>query len=184
MPEDAYERFNKMAGDTAAGSDGVIFLPWLNGSIAPSENPYMRGGFMNLSLNTTRAHMTRAIMEGLAFNSRWTQTAAQKFIGRPIESYRFSGGGALSSVWSQIHADVLGVPIHQVDDPVNTTVRGTAMLALITLGHRTVEEIPKLVKVRRVFEPDASRRELYNRMYTQYRKIFKKSKGIFTALNA
>lgn len=184
MPEDAYERFNSMAGNAPAGSDGVIFLPWLNGSIAPSESPSMRGGFMNLSLNTTRAHMTRAIMEGLAYNNRWVHAAAQKFIGRPIESFRFSGGGALSDVWCQIHADVLGVPIHQVDDPVNSTVRGTAMLALITLGHRSIDEIPKLVKVRRVFEPDLSRRDLYDRMYTQYRKIFKKSKKIFTALNA
>jgi len=86
-------------------------------------------------------------------------------------------------VWCQIHADVLGVPIQQVDDPLNTTVRGTALLALITLGYRTIDEIPGLVRFKRVFEPDESKRETYDRMYTQYRTLFKKNKRIFKELN-
>lgn len=182
-PEDAYERFNTIATQAPAGSGGVIFLPWLNGSIAPSENPHVRGGYMNISLKTTRSHMARAIMEGLAYNNRWAMGAAEKFIGRSIERFRFSGGGALSDVWAQIHADVLGVPIHQVDDPINTTVRGTALLALVSLGYRSVAEIPELIKIKQVFEPDGANRPMYDRMYTQYRKLFKKNKKIFTALN-
>jgi xylulokinase len=183
-PEDAYERFNTTASRAPAGSGGLIFLPWLNGSIAPSENPNVRGGFMNLSLATTRTHMTRAIMEGLAYNNRWAKGAVEKFIDRPIESFRFSGGGALSDVWSQIHADVLGVPVHQVNDPINTTVRGTALLALISLGYRSVDEIPALIKIKKVFEPDDANRALYDKMYTQYRKLFRQNKKIFAALNA
>jgi len=183
-PDDAYERFNTIASRAPAGSGGVIFLPWLNGSIAPSENPHVRGGFMNLSLKTTRTHMTRAIMEGLAYNNRWAQAAAEKFIGRPIVSFRFSGGGALSDVWSQIHADILGVPIHQVEDPINTTVRGTALLALVSLGYRTVDEIPGLIKIKQVFEPNEANRAIYDRMYTQYRELFKRNKKVFAALNA
>ena len=182
-PEDVYERFNTVASSAPAGSDGVIFLPWLNGSVAPSENPHVRGGFMNISLKTTRAHMTRAIMEGLAFNNRWAGEGAEKFINRSIGHFRFSGGGALSDTWSQIHADVLGVPIHQVDDPVNSTVRGTALLAFITLGHRTIEEIPGLVKIKQVFEPDPSNRQVYDKMYNQYRALFKQNKAVYTALN-
>jgi xylulokinase len=76
MPEDAYERFDMIASEAPAGSEGVIFLPWLNGSIVPSENPHARGGFINLSLTTDRGHLTRAIMEGLAYNNRWTREAA------------------------------------------------------------------------------------------------------------
>ena len=182
-PEDAYERFNTIASRAPAGSGGLIYLPWLNGSIAPSENPYVRGGFMNLSLATTRTHMTRAIMEGLAFNNRWARGAVEKFIGRPLESFRFSGGGALSDVWSQIHADIMGVPVHQVDDPINTTVRGTALLALISLGYRSVDEIPGLIKIKQVFEPDDANRELYDKMYAQYRELFRQNKKIFAALN-
>ena len=127
--------------------------------------------------------MSRAIMEGLAYNNRWTREAAEKFIGRRIESFRFSGGGAMSDVWSQIHEDVLGVPIQQMEDPGNTTVRGAALLALITLGYRSIEEIPGLIQYKRVFEPDKSNRELYDRMYTQYRELFKRNKRIFRKLN-
>ncbi len=183
LPDDAYERFNTLASEAPAGSGGVIFLPWLNGSVVPSENPNARGGFINLSLTTDRGHLTRAIMEGLAYNNRWTMGPAQKFIGRSIDSFRFSGGGALSSVWSQIHADVLGVPIHQVDDPINTTVRGAAFLALISLGYRCLEEIPALVSIKQVFEPDESNRAVYDKMYAQYRELFKRNKKVFNALN-
>ena len=183
-PDDAYKRFNSVAAGAPAGSGGVIFLPWLNGSIAPSENPHARGGFMNLSLKTTRSHMARAIMEGLAFNNRWTRDAAEKFTGRSFERMRFSGGGAQSDVWAQIHADILGVPIHQVDDPLNTTVRGTALLALVSLEHRALDEIPGIIKIKHVFEPDQANRSIYDRMYFQYRQLFRKNKKIFAALNA
>jgi len=184
QPDDAYRRFNSMAAAAPVGSDGVFFLPWLTGSIVPCEDPHMRGGFMNLSLSTTRRHLSRAVMEGLAYNSRWTREAAEKFIGRRIGSFRFSGGGALSDVWCQIHADVLGVPIDQVKDPTRTTVRGTALLALITLGCRSTNEIPNLVGVKRRFEPDQSNRKIYDRMYDQYRALFKKNRKIFKELNS
>ena len=183
VPGDSYERFNAMAAGAPPGSGGVIFLPWLNGSIVPSENPDVRGGFMNLSLNTTRSHLTRAIMEGLAYNNRWTRRPAEKFIRRPIESFRFSGGGALSDLWSQIHADVLGVPILQVDDPINATVRGSAFLAFISLGYRQLEELPGLIKIKQVYEPNQSHRAVYDKMYTQYRQLFNKNKTVFKALN-
>ncbi len=183
-PDDAYERFNAIAREAPAGSGGVIFLPWLNGSVVPSENPYARGGFFNMSLNTTRGHLARAIMEALAYNNRWTRRPAEKFIGRPIETFRFSGGGALSDVWSQIHADVLGVPIQQIEDPLNSTVRGTALLALVVLGYRRLEDLPSLISIKRVFEPDESRRTVYDKMYAQYRALFKRNKKVFAALNA
>lgn len=183
-PDDAYRLFNASAGEAPPGSGGVIFLPWLNGAIVPSEDPHVRGGFFNLSLNTTRSHMSRAVMEGLAYNSRWTREAAEKFIGRPIESFRFAGGGALSDLWAQIHADVLGVPIHQVEEPVDATVRGAALLAFVALGHRRVDEIPGLIRFKRVFEPDAARHKIYDRMYARYRELFKRNRKIFKALNS
>jgi xylulokinase len=184
QPEDCYERFDAVASQAPAGSGGVIFLPWLNGSGVPQENANARGGFFNLSLKTMRKHLTRAVMEGLAFNNRWTKGPAEKFIGRPIDLFRFSGGGALSEVFAQIHADVLNVPIHQVDDPLNTTVRGAALLALVILGYRSLEELPGLVRIKKVFEPDPSNREIYDTMYTQYRQLFNKNKKVFAALNA
>ena len=184
MPDDAFNRFNVIASKSPAGSDGVVFLPWLNGSIVPCEDPHMRGGFMNLSLRTNRSHMARAIMEGIAFNNRWTSTPVEKFIGRPIEYFRFSGGGALSDLWAQIFADVLGVPIHQVDDPIHTTVRGAALLGFVSLGMMSAQNISDLVKVKRIFEPDKANKPVYDKLYAQYRQLFKKNKKIFSALNS
>lgn len=182
-PKDAYECFDTIASQSPPGSGGVIFLPWLNGSGVPSEGPYVRGGFFNLSFSTTRSHLTRAIMEGLAYNNHWTREAVEKFVNRPIESFRFSGGGALSDLWAQIHADVLDVPIHQIDAPLNTTVRGTALLAFVLLGYRSLDEIPELVNIKRTFEPDESNRSVYEKMHTQYRELFRRNKKIFESLN-
>ena len=129
-------------------------------------------------------HDFETSMEVLAYNNHWTRRPAEEFIGHPIDHFRFSGGGALSDVWSQIHVDVLGVPIHQVADPLNTTVRGVAMLAFVTLGYRSIEEIPNLVKIKQIFEPVESNRAIYDKMYRQYRELFERNKKIFVALNA
>ncbi len=183
-PAEAYRLFNQSASEAPAGSGGVIFLPWLNGTIVPSEDPHVRGGFVNLSVGTTRSQMSRAVMEGVAYNNRWTQAAAEKFTGRPVSSFYFSGGGALSDMWAQIHADVLGVPIHQVDDPLHTTLRGAAFLAFTVLGHRSLADIPKLVRIKNVYEPDGSKRPVYDKIYAQYIELFKKNRKIFKALNS
>jgi xylulokinase len=183
VPPDAYERVNRIAADVPAGSGGLLFLPWLNGTLAPEENATARGGFFNLSLNSTRSHMTRALLEGIAYNNRWTREPAEKFTGRTFTSFRFAGGGALSDVWAQIHADALGVPIHRVADPTHTTIRGVAFFAFYTLGYRSLDELPELVKIDRVFEPDPQKRPLYDKLYTQFRAVYRRNKKVFAALN-
>lgn len=184
LPADAYRRFNESGASATPGSGGVLFLPWLNGSVVPSEDPYVRGGFLNISLRTRRSHLARAVMEGIAFNNRWTLEAFARFIGRPVNGFRFSGGGALSDLWAQIHADVLGVPIHQVEDPAHATVRGTGLLAFVALKMLSRQDIPRLVQVRRVFEPDGSHGKIYDLNYRAFREAFARNRKIFKALNA
>jgi xylulokinase len=183
VPDDVYERVNHIAAKVPAGSEGVLFLPWLNGTLAPEENATARGSFFNLSLSSTRSHMTRALLEGIAYNNRWTVGPAEKFIGRKFDHFRFAGGGALSDVWAQIHADVLGVPIHQVANPTHVTTRGAAFLAFDKLGVRSLGELKDRVQIRRVFEPDESNRALYDKMYAQFRALYKRNKKVFAALN-
>jgi len=183
MPPDAYERFNALVKSAPPGSGGVVFLPWLNGLVVPEESPYVRGGFMNLSLKTTRAHLARAVFEGLAFNSRWVCGPMEKFIGRPIESIRFSGGGALSNTWSQIHADVLGKPVLQVADPLNTTVRGAGLLALTAVGAVPPEDLSALVPIENVFEPNPDHQAAYDKAFSHFLELFKKNKHTFGRMN-
>jgi len=183
MPTNAFECFDLMASQAPAGSGGLLFLPWLNGSVVPDENPYARGGFMNMSLNTNRCHMSRAIMESLAYNNRWTMGPAEKFMGQNITHVRFSGGGALSDLWAQIHADVLGIPIHQVADPLTTTVKGTALLAFYSLGHFSLEDMANCVSIKKVFHPDAANKQMYDRMFACYRLFYQRNKNVFRELN-
>ena len=65
------ERASKVAASVPPGSEGVLFLPWFNGSFAPGEDQYIRGGFLNISHKTSRAHLAPAVFEGLAMNWRW-----------------------------------------------------------------------------------------------------------------
>jgi xylulokinase len=184
MPEDAYDRLSGMADEVPAGSGGVIFLPWLNGSLAPSESATARGGFMNMSLSTTRSHLTRAVMEGVAFNSRRAFGPAQKFIKAKIGHLRLAGGGAISDVWTQIYADIVQVPIHQVDDTMNTTSRGAGLTGLVMLGHLKLEDVPSLVKVKKIFEPNPDNFEVYDKMFAQFEVLFNKNQSVFKALNS
>ncbi|MBU3916153.1 FGGY-family carbohydrate kinase [bacterium] len=184
MPDDAYERLNRIAEKVPPGSGNVLFLPWLNGSVTPKLNGSARGGFFNLSLNSSRSHLTRAIMEGVAFDSRSAIKPLEKFMGKKIEKLRFAGGGALSDVWAQIYADVTGIPIHQIADPVNATCRGAALQGLATLRYLKLEDIPGLVKVKQVFEPIKSNQKIYEKLFKQFRAILDNNKKVYDALNS
>jgi len=182
-PDDAVMRADRAAASAPAGSGGAVFLPWLNGTIVPEENERARGAFFNLSLATTRPHLVRSVLEGLAFNSRWTRIAAERFIGRRFTSFRFAGGGARSDLWAQIHADILGVPILQIEDSERATLRGAGLAALVNLGCIQIEEIPDLVPIRRVYEPNPSHRDIYNRLFKAFTRLYKRNRTIFNALN-
>jgi xylulokinase len=183
MPDDAYQRVNRIAEEVPAGSGGILFLPWLTGTVAPEQNSAARAGFLNLSLDSTRRHMTRSVLEGLAYNTRWTMSAAEKFIGRKFESIRFSGGGATSDLWAQIHADVLGIPVRRVADPGYATPRGAGLFALYALGSCSADQLPHLVQIERVFEPQEANRGIYDKMYGRFRAVYRSTRRVFAALN-
>ena len=153
-PADAYREFDRMAAAAPPGSGGVIFTPWLYGERTPVEDRFVRGGFHNLSLSAGRPELVRAVLEGVALNSRWLLQAVERFTRRRLEPIRFIGGGARSDVWCQIFADVLGRTIEQVADPVNANARGAAMLAAVALGELNFDQVPERVRVARSYAPD------------------------------
>jgi xylulokinase len=183
VPEDLYERASRVAAEVPAGSEGVLFLPWFNGSLSPAEDPHMRGGFLNLSHETSRAHLTRAVFEGLAMNWRWLRGPSEKLIGMPFHYWRLTGGGALSDVWSQIMADVVGLPMHRQADPRNSNVIGIGLLAFQRLGLVKLEDIPNMIKFDRVFTPDPKNQQIYDRMFGQFMAAKDKIRPVFHALN-
>ena len=182
-PEDAFERFNSLAAEAPAGSDKLIFTPWLYGEHTPVADPHLRGAFSNVSLRTTRAHMIRAVMEGVAYNTRWLMGGVESFIGRPFEAIRFIGGGAKSELWCQIFADVLDRPIDRVADPLSANVRGAAFVAAVGLRKLKVEDISSRVPIEKRYAPNRKHRPIYDELFREFLEVHKHNTPIYTRLN-
>ena len=182
-PEDVYRVFDRLAARVPAGSDKLIFTPWLYGERTPVENHSVRGGFFNQSLQTTRAHMIRAVMEGVAYNARWLRDAVEKFCARNIAHLNFIGGGANSDVWCQIFADVLQCEIRQVREPVQANVRGVSLLAAVSLGWMQADEIPAHVAIQNTFAPNPANRKIYDALFAEFLNLYKANAKIYARLN-
>jgi len=184
MPPNVFELFDELAAGVPPGSDGVIFTPWLYGERTPVEDHTIRGGFHNLSLQTTRPHLIRAVLEGVAYNARWLLEAVETFVGRRLDPIRIIGGGAQSDLWCQIFADVLDRTIEQVRDPLEANVRGAAIVASVGLGYMTFDEAPDLVEVARSFWPRAENRERYDQLFKVFLELYRRNKSIYARLNS
>ena len=183
MPDNVFALFDQVAEKAPTGANGAMFTPWLNGERTPVDDHTIRGGFHNLSLANTRSDMVRAVYEGVAYNSRWLLDAVEKFCHKEFESLAFIGGGANSEIWCQIHADVTGRKIRQVDRPVLAGVRGASFLAFMALGRLKVEDIPPMVPVRKVFEPDPGTRRTHDARFAEFVELYAKTKDIHKRLN-
>ena len=182
-PEDALQTLDRIAARVPAGSDKLIFLPWLNGERTPVDNSSLRGGFFNVSLKTTRAHIIRAVYEGVAYNSRWLLEAVEQFTKRRCDTINAIGGGAKADVWCQIHADVLDRPIRRVKNPIQANMRGAAFLAALTLGYLKVDDIPSRVEIARTYPPNPDHRKIYDELFAEFVNLYKNNQKIFARLN-
>jgi xylulokinase len=181
-PADALARMDALAATAPSGSNGVMFTPWLNGERTPVDDHTIRAGWHHLTLGNTRADQVRAVLEGVAYNSRWLMGAVEGFVKRPFPWLHFIGGGACSDLWCQIHADVLNREIRQVEDPIVANARGAALLAAVALGHLRADQIGNKVKVRRTYRPDPATRALHDERFDQFKALYKANKGIHRKL--
>jgi len=182
-PPPSFDALTSLAASAPAGSGDVLFTPWLAGERSPVDDRNARGGFHNLSLATTRAHLVRAVLEGVAYNSRWLHDAVERFVKRRLDPVRVIGGGAASDLWCQIHADVMGRTMERVAEPLHANLRGAAMFAAVALGEVNLEEVAGLVTVDRRFEPDAVHAATYERLYGEFPKLYRSQKAMFARLN-
>jgi xylulokinase len=182
-PADFFPMFDRIASRVAAGSDRLIFLPWLYGERTPVEDHTVRGGFYNQSLQTKREHLFRAVLEGVAYNSRWLLAAVEKFIKRPFETINMIGGGANSDLWCQIHADVLNRTIKQIRDPIQANSRGAACLASVALGYMQFDDVAERVEVQATYHPNPEHRAIYDFLFREFLRIYQANKKIYARLN-
>jgi len=174
---------NRLATDVPAGSNGVIFAPWLYGERTPVEDASLRAGFFNQSLNTGRDEMIRAVFEGVALNSRWLLGYVEKFVGSRLDPLVMVGGGAQSDLWCRIHADVLDRTVQQAKDPLQVNVRGAGLLAHVALGNLRWNDIPSLVPIVATYRPNPAHRAPYDAAYDAFREIHKRNRRMYQRLN-
>ncbi len=178
-----YGHLDEIVSTVSPGANGMIFTPWLGGERCPIEDRNLRGSFLNVSLESTKSDMLRAVFEGVAFNAKWMQDAVEHFVKRPTGVIRLIGGGAVSSQWCQIHADIMNTEIWQIDQPLYANVKGAALFASYNLSKITKDEIKKNVKVKEKFRPDSKNRKMYDLMYSEFKNIYKSQKSFFKNLN-
>jgi xylulokinase len=181
--DDPYGAMLALAAEVPAGSDGLIFTPWLNGERTPVDDRTVRGGFFNQSLGVTRGHLVRAVLEGVACNSRWLLTYVERFVGRRLEAVTAVGGGARSELWCQVHADVLGRVVRQAADPVLANARGAALQASVALGHLGWDEVAATVPIARTFEPDPAHRRVYDTLFPEFVNLYRSTRKLYARLN-
>ena len=180
---DIFKVLDQIAERVPAGSNGVIYTPWIWGERAPVDDKTVRAGLYNLSLHNTREDIIRAFLEGIAFNTRWLLRPVEKFMKRKVESINIIGGGAQSDVWCQVFADVMNVEIKQVADPIYANARGAAWIAAVGLGEIRFSDVPELVEIKRMYLPRVSNRKLYDDRFEIFTKIYKQMSPLYKRMN-
>jgi xylulokinase len=135
-----FQQMTDLAATSPPGARGALFTPWLAGERSPIDNKKIRAGFSKLSVTTSTADLVRAVMEGVAANSAWLFSFVEKFTGETLTPLRILGGGAQSTLWCQLYADILDRPVEQVREPLLAQLRGAALLAAVARGSRKLGE--------------------------------------------
>jgi xylulokinase len=156
--DDPFTTLDRTLDATQPGAGGVMFLPWLGGSNAPSGSTSMRGGFVHMSLATERRDLVRATVEGVAHNLGWLLPHVEAFSGARIAEIAFVGGAARSGPWCQILANVLNRPVCPLRDPASSVARAMALQALMrhgTLSPADIDDIASESAARYEPRPEA-----------------------------
>ena len=180
-PELSFAEMSALAETAEPGSGGVTFLPYMAGERSPIWDPKACGVFFGLNFGVTRAQMIRACMEGVAYSLRHNlETAAEA--GARAGVLRAMGGSANSRIWTQIKADVTGCGIEVPGSDTATTL-GAAMLAGVGTGvwQGFEEAARQTIRVNRIYEPDPAVKEIYDRGYETYRKLYGNLKDLMNA---
>jgi len=176
---DPYERLTEEAASAAVGCDGLLWTPYLMGERTPHLDPDARGALVGLTASHSRSDVIRAILEGVAFSLRDTFSIFAE-MNVPVKSVRLGGGGAKSSLWRQIQADVYGHDVEIVEAEEGAAY-GAALLAGVGAGMwPTVDgACAAVVRVASKVRSNASAVAALNKNYAAYRRVYRATHDIF-----
>lgn len=169
--------------DDMLGNNRVYFLPYLMGERSPHNDPNARGCFIGLSMDSTRADMTQAILEGVTFGIRDSFETAKK-LGINISSSMICGGGAKSTLWKKIVADILNIEL-TIPETEQGPGLGGAILAAVACGAfaNVKEAVSKIVKITDTVKPDSEIAARYDEKYRDFRRLYPALKSCFKEMN-
>lgn len=174
-----YETINQEVKKVPVGSNGVIFLPYLNGERTPHKDPNARGVFFGLSSYNSKWDLVRAIFEGVACGIK-DSFEIIKGLDIPIKNVRIAGGGAKSDIWIAILADLLESEIQRplVNEGASY---GAAILAFSGFtGKNPIEVSRDWFKIKNITTPSKKNSEGYQKLYDRYKKLYQRLKDLFT----
>ena len=176
------EYAKEQQGIEKLGENHVYFLPYLMGERSPHNNPNARGTFIGMTMDTTRADMTQAVLEGVAFALRDSFEVA-KSLGIQIERTKICGGGAKSPLWKKMIANILNLKVDVIESEEGPALGG-AMLAAVACGeYANVEEAAaKIVKIIDTVEPEPELVAKYEERYQQFKQIYPVCKPLFDVI--
>jgi xylulokinase len=181
--KDVYNILSEEASKVKPGSEGLLFLPYLIGERCPHADPQARGAFIGLTLRHTRVDLLRSIFEGVIFSLK-DVTEVIKEMGVPLTQIRTSGGGALSKLWRQIHADIFNSEVLTMSGSGEGGAYGAALVAGVGVGiWPSVEEAVKVVKVETKTSPIPKNVEIYHRLFRVYQNLYGNLKGSFDQIS-
>ena len=177
----AFWFMNEEADMAEPGSGGLVFLPYMLGERSPIWDPYARGVFFGISLQTTRKEMNRAVMEGCGYGLRQLSEIAERVTGREIKEFTSIGGGAKSETWAQIKADITGKDI-KILDMNDMAPIGAALLAGVGAGifkdvYEAADKVEK--KVYKVIRSSRAHDDIYNKRYQVYIQLYPQIKELY-----
>lgn len=165
------------------GAGGVIFTPWLHGNRCPFEDPNASGMFFNITINTGKTELIRAVVEGICYHLRWMLECQEKKI-KVSDTIRFVGGGALSTITGQILADITGHKIDVTTNPQNVGSVGAAAVMGVSLGIiPDLKSIKDYVTAEHIFVPQRRTKVMYDRNFQVFKRLYKCNKRNFKDLH-
>jgi xylulokinase len=182
--QDAYQVLNQEAEQVPPGSEGLFFLPYLAGERTPHADPDARGCIIGLTLKHTRGHITRAIMEGVAYALR-DSLEIMRQLEVPVRQIRAGGGGSKSALWRQIQADVFGQKVCTIQAEQGPAY-GVALLAAVGAGaFKNVQEACEhAIRIVDETPVQAAARRVYDQRFPVYQKLYQSLKADFKAISA
>jgi len=183
LKNEDYGNLDRIAEKISAGSEGLLFLPYLTGDRTPHMDPHSRGIFFGLKLGHQDAHMIRAVLEGVCFSLR-DGIEIFRTLGVEMKRIVISGGGSKSKLWSQILADILNLDVYRSGTEEQACIGAALMAGVGVKIYDSVEQACSVV-VRlhpEPIRPNPVHHETYNRLYTIYTKLYENNRELFPKL--